>query len=95
MFEEKPLYSAIKALVMITTVTPTHMIPIPEDISRTFGIQPGWRLDWSLIEGRDEILVRVIPGRGESARRLLGAGQRFSPERDSVAELLAEREAEG
>ena len=79
---------------MITTVTPSHTIPIPEDISRQFGIQPGWQLDWSPIEGRDEILVRVIPGRGELARRLLGAGQRFSPERDSIAELIAEREAE-
>ena len=69
-------------------------IPIPDDISRQFGIQPGWRLDWSPIEGRDEILIRVIPGRGELARRLLGAGQRFSPERDSIAELIAEREAE-
>ena len=79
---------------MITTVTPSHTIPIPDDISRQFGIQPGWRLDWSPIEGRDEILVRVIPGRGAVARRLLGAGQRFSPERDSIAELIAEREAE-
>jgi len=68
---------------MITTVTPSHTIPIPDDISRKFGIQPGWRLDWSPIEGRDEILVRVIPGRGELARRLLWAGQRFSPERGS------------
>jgi len=83
-----------RALTMITTVTPSHTIPIPDDISRKFGIQPGWRLDWSPIEGRDEILVRVIPGRGELARRLLGAGQRFSPERDSIAELIAEREAE-
>jgi bifunctional DNA-binding transcriptional regulator/antitoxin component of YhaV-PrlF toxin-antitoxin module len=79
---------------MITTVTPNRTVPIPDDISRQFGIQPGWRLDWSPVEGRDEILVRVIPGRGELARRLLGAGQRFSPERDSVAELIVEREAE-
>jgi bifunctional DNA-binding transcriptional regulator/antitoxin component of YhaV-PrlF toxin-antitoxin module len=79
---------------MITTVTSSHTITIPEDISRQFGIQPGWRLDWSPIEGRSEILVRVIPGRGELARRLLGAGQGFAPERDSIAEWIAEREAE-
>jgi len=47
------------------------------------------------VEGKDEILVRVIPDRGELARRLLGAGRRFSPERDAVAELVAERAAEG
>jgi bifunctional DNA-binding transcriptional regulator/antitoxin component of YhaV-PrlF toxin-antitoxin module len=79
---------------MITTVTSNQTIPIPDDIRRQFGIQPGWRLDWSPVEGRDEILIRVIPGRGELARRLLGAGQRFSPERDSIAELIVEREEE-
>jgi hypothetical protein len=38
--------------------------------------------------------VRVIPDRGELARCLLGAGRKFSPERDAVAELVAERAAE-
>ena len=32
--------------------------------------------------------------RGEKARRLAGSGRQFSPERDSVAELIAEREAD-
>lgn len=32
--------------------------------------------------------IRVSPDRGELARRLLGAGRRFSPERDAVAELV-------
>ena len=36
----------------------------------------------------------MIPDRGELARRLLGAGRRFSPDRDAVAELLAERASE-
>ncbi|WP_423225668.1 hypothetical protein [Candidatus Amarolinea aalborgensis] len=39
--------------------------------------------------------IQTIPDRGELARRLLGAGRRFSPERDAVAELVAERAAEG
>lgn len=43
------------------------------------------------IEGRDEILVRVISDRGERARRLLGSGRKFSPDRDAVAELVTER----
>lgn len=80
---------------MITTVTQKNMTPIPDEVSRKFGIQPGWCLDGLPVEGKDEILVRVIPGRGELARRLLGVGRRFSPERDGVAELVAEREAEG
>ena len=39
--------------------------------------------------------IWIIPDRGELARRLLGAGWCFSPERDAVAELVAERAAEG
>jgi hypothetical protein len=33
--------------------------------------------------------------RGELARRLLGAGRKISPDRDAVAELVAERVTEG
>jgi hypothetical protein len=42
----------------------------------------------------DDGLVQVVASRGELARRLLGAGRRFSPERDAVAELIAERAEE-
>lgn len=80
---------------MITTVTQKNMVTIPVQVARRFGIKPGWKLDWQPVEGKDEILVRVIPRREELARRLLGAGRRFSPQRDSVAELAAEREAKG
>jgi AbrB family looped-hinge helix DNA binding protein len=80
---------------MITTVTQKNMVTIPVEVARRFGIKPGWKLDWQPVEGKDEIVVRVIPRREELARRLLGAGRRFSPRRDSVAELPAERAAEG
>ncbi len=80
---------------MVTTVTEKNTVTIPSEVGRKLGIRPGWRLDWQPVEGRDEILVRVIPDRGEMARRLIGAGRRFSPERDSVAELVAERASEG
>ena len=81
--------------IMMTTVTQKNMITIPAEIGRHFGIKPGYRLDWQPIEGKEEILVRVIPDRGELARRLLGAGRRFSPERNAVAELIQERAVEG
>src|SRR5947208_1707227 len=90
-----PRASMEEDLSMITTVTQKNMVTIPAEVGRKLGIKPGWRLDWQPVEGRDEILVRVIPDRGERARRLLGAGRRFSPERDAVAELVAERTAEG
>ena len=80
---------------MITTVTQKNMITIPAEIGRYFGIKPGYRLDWQLVADKEEILVRVIPDRSELARRLLGAGRRFSPHRDAVAELIHERLAEG
>lgn len=80
---------------MITTVTRKNMITIPAEVGRIFGIKPGWKLDWHPLEGTDEILVRVIPDRGELARRLAGTGKKYSPERDAVAELIAERESEG
>ena len=79
---------------MMTTVTQKNMITIPAEVGRRFGIKPGYRLDWQPVEGKDEILVRVIPDRSELARRLLGAGRRFSPERDAVAELVDERARE-
>lgn len=80
---------------MITTVTQKNMITIPAEVGRIFGIKPGWKLDWQPLEGTDEILVRVIPDRGELARRLAGTGKKYSPERDAVAELIEERESEG
>jgi bifunctional DNA-binding transcriptional regulator/antitoxin component of YhaV-PrlF toxin-antitoxin module len=80
---------------MITTVTQKNMVTIPVEVARVFGIQPGWKLDWQAVPGTDEIRVRVIPDRAELARRLLGAGKKYSPARDGVAELIAERETEG
>ena len=79
---------------MITKVTQKNMVTIPAEVGRALGIKPGWRLEWVPNVERNEIIVRVIPDRGELARRLLGSGRKFSPERDSVAELVAEREAE-
>ena len=71
------------------------MVTIPAEIGRRLGIKPGYRLDWQPVQGKEEILVRVIPDRGELARRLLGAGRKFAPERDAVAELVQDRAAEG
>lgn len=79
---------------METTVTTKNMVSIPQALARSLGIRPGWKLDWRQGEGPDEILVRVIPDRAESARRLLGRGKALAPERDAVAELVVERENE-
>jgi bifunctional DNA-binding transcriptional regulator/antitoxin component of YhaV-PrlF toxin-antitoxin module len=81
---------------MQTTVTQKNMVTIPADLGRRFGIVPGCKLDWEPVEGsEEEIRVRVIPKRGDLARRLMGKGRAWSPERNAVAELVAERAAEG
>lgn len=79
---------------MITTITQTNTIPIPPEVKEHFGIKPGYRLDWRWTDQKDEIVIRVIPDRGHLARQLLGAGRRFSPETDAVADLVAERAVE-
>lgn len=79
---------------MITTVTTKNMVTIPAELSRRHSVSPGCKLDWESVSD-SEIRVRIIPKRGELARRLMGQAAKFSPERDSVAELVAERAAEG
>ena len=79
---------------MITTVGQNNEITIPAEIVQRFGIKPGYRLDWRPADS-ETVIVRFIPDRAELARRIMGEGRRFSPERDSVAELLAERSREG
>lgn len=82
-------------LSMQSTVTTKNMVTIPAAISRQLSITPGCRLDWEPVEGSsDELRVRVIPKRADQARRLLGAGAAWSPGRDAVEELIAERSLE-
>jgi bifunctional DNA-binding transcriptional regulator/antitoxin component of YhaV-PrlF toxin-antitoxin module len=80
---------------MITTVTSKNMVAIPAELSRTYGIKPGYKLEWHPVSGTEEIKVRIIPDRGILARRILGSGKKHSPKRDSVKELITERESEG
>ena len=80
---------------MITIVTQKNMVTIPAEVARKFGIRPGWKLDWQPVEGKNEIIIRIISDWGERDRQLPGTGRKFSPDRHAVAELIAEREAEG
>ena len=79
---------------METTVTTKNMVSIPQALARLFGIEPGWKLDWKPGDNPDELIVKVIPGRAERARRLMGKGACLAPGQDAVAGLVAEREAE-
>ena len=79
---------------MITTVTQKNMVTIPAEVARKLGIKPGYKLDWQPVEGKDEIVVKVIPDRGELARQLCGMGADLAPGRDLATELDEERERE-
>jgi bifunctional DNA-binding transcriptional regulator/antitoxin component of YhaV-PrlF toxin-antitoxin module len=76
---------------MESTVTTKNMTSIPISISRATGIRPGWKLDWSVGERNDELLVRVIPDRAERARRLFGQGQGRANGSDAIPGLIRDR----
>ncbi len=76
---------------MRTTVTTKNMVTIPAELSRRHSVSPGCKLDWETISD-SEIRVRVIPKRGELARRLMGRGRKFlKPGADPVRDLIEER----
>jgi len=90
-----PRASRTSQCSMRTTVTTKNMVTIPAALSRQLGIAPGCQLDWESVAGsQTEIRVRVVPKRGELARRLMGSARRWSPGRDAVRELIEERARE-
>ena len=77
---------------MTTTVTGSNQVNIPADIAREFDIHPGTRLEWAKA-GEGVIAVKPLPGRGELARRLMGAGRlMLQPGADPIGDLIRERE---
>ena len=79
---------------MLAQVSDERTVVILEEIGSRLGIEPGDRLDWTLVEGSDTVLVRRVTDRGALARRLCGLGKTQAPDRDLVAELDAELERE-
>lgn len=80
---------------MTTTVTESNQVSIPPDIAREFDIHPGTRLEWSK-GGEGVITVKPLPGRGELARQLMGAGRHvLRPRADPIGDLIREREQDG
>jgi AbrB family looped-hinge helix DNA binding protein len=77
---------------MTTIVTESNQVSIPPEIARDFDIHPGTRLEWAKTR-EGTILVKPLPGRGELARQLMGAGRRWlKPGADAVGDLIRERE---
>jgi hypothetical protein len=72
------------------------MVTIPAELSRRYGISPGYRLERKPIEGSTtEICVRVIPKRADLARQLFGRGRHYLESgADPIRELIEERARE-
>ena len=79
---------------MKTTVTGKNQVTIPAELARELGIVSGTRLDWSKAED-GTLLVKILPGRAQLAKRLAGRGRRhLRSDRDPIQELVEERERE-
>ena len=76
---------------MITTVTGKNQITIPAALARKLNIEPGQRIDWQI--GEDGVLIaKLLPKRGEVARRAAGMGKEWLEAGDDpVADLIEER----
>lgn len=70
------------------------MVSIPRAVAQRCGIEPGWKLDWSVGETPDVLIVHLVPDRKALARRLQGAGRALSGTGQVVEGLVAEREAD-
>lgn len=77
---------------MITKVTGKNQVTIPVTVAESLAIHRGSRLDWRVHADGQSVEVRVLPTRGEVARKLWGAGRTHSgPDSDAVAVLIAQR----
>ena len=76
---------------MITTVTGKNQITIPAKLASAAGIRPGTRIDWTLSD-EGVLIARMLPSRGELARKAAGMGRQWlPPDHDPVAALIEER----
>ncbi|MFN8494355.1 MAG: AbrB/MazE/SpoVT family DNA-binding domain-containing protein [Caldilineaceae bacterium] len=76
---------------MITTVTGKNQITIPAKLASQLDIQSGTQIDWS-ISGDGVLLARLLPRRGQLARKAAGMGRAWLKQgADPVAALIQER----
>ena len=76
---------------MITVVSESGMLEIPEEFLSKVGIHPGARVECTATS--DGFLIRPLIDRAAIERSLRGAGRRLMPNSGSLVEaLLAERE---
>jgi bifunctional DNA-binding transcriptional regulator/antitoxin component of YhaV-PrlF toxin-antitoxin module len=77
---------------MTSIVTGKKQVTIPAEVARQVGIERGTRVEWSVRAGRRELVMKVLPSRGELALSVMGIGRKYlKPGDDPIAELIAER----
>lgn len=77
--------------IMITTVTGKNQVTIPAKLASQLAIQPGTRIAWS-VGDEGTLIARLLPSRGELARRAAGMGRPWlDTDRDPIAELIEDR----
>lgn len=77
---------------MITTVTGKNQVTIPVAVADQLALHRGSRLDWRVLADGCSVEVRVLPTRGEMARKLWGAGRlKAGSDTDAVAVLIKQR----
>ncbi len=77
---------------MITKVTGKNQVTIPVTVAEQLAIHRGSRLDWRILDDGQSVEIRVLPTRGEMARKLWGAGSTQARSgSDAVAVLIAQR----
>lgn len=70
------------------------MVSIPRAVAERYGIEPGWKLDWTPGDEPNVLVVHLVPGRGARARQLRGSGRALAGAAGAVDQLVAERESE-
>jgi AbrB family looped-hinge helix DNA binding protein len=79
---------------MITTVTGKNQITVPAAIAKQVAIHPGTRLEWSLGQEENTLVVRVLPDSAAVASGLRGEGRRFRPGGVGAVDRLVHERAE-
>jgi bifunctional DNA-binding transcriptional regulator/antitoxin component of YhaV-PrlF toxin-antitoxin module len=77
---------------MVTVMSESRQLEIPEELVQRLGFQPGSRIEW--VVTTDGLNLRVLPDRVDLERSLRGEGRRLMPNVDSLVEALLEDRAE-
>jgi bifunctional DNA-binding transcriptional regulator/antitoxin component of YhaV-PrlF toxin-antitoxin module len=71
---------------MVTVMSESRQLEIPEELVQRLGFQAGSRFEWTPTS--DGLLLRLLPDRSDMVKSLRGAGRRLVPHAESQVEAL-------